>query len=530
MSTNVAQISLAALSTGPRPITDNVLIGKDILDLLAGSMYVNPLNIFREYIQNAADSIDQARDQCLLSGESPLVSISFDRSERTIRIRDNGVGIPGNEFNRRLTTVGSSQKRGTTQRGFRGVGRLSALGYCQELVFRGRALGDTKVSELRWDGRALRENIRDKSFRGGLSELIQSVVTTAKLPSAEYPERFFEVEIRKVARLRNDILLNEELVRDYLSQVAPVPFSTDFSYGIQVQNFLAEHGVREPIHIVIDDGKGPVTHRIGNQFSVGEEVFDEVRGIEFVEYKGVNGETAAIGWICDHSYSGSLPKKQGLGGIRLRAGNIQVGDGTILAEFFPEARFTGWAIGEIHILSPKILPNGRRDEFEPSVHYSHLQGEFTLEAKKLTQRIRERSQQRNRLRSVHQQLSAVQKWADLTAEMQLSKLLVKVIQEVAAERLEQTSKEVAKFKHDPDQHSIAFSKILEMEVMLEEISARVTKSPVRQFLNSELEIPMSAAIKAILKSAKEPKAGLDLSVQVLNAVHKSFQTDIHARL
>jgi hypothetical protein len=522
MSTNVAQISLAALSTGPRPITDNVLVGKDILDLLAGSMYVDPLNIFREYIQNAADSIDQARDQCLLSGESPLVSISFDRSERTIRIRDNGVGIPGNEFNRRLTTVGSSQKRGTTQRGFRGIGRLSALGYCQELVFRGRAQGDTKVSELRWDGRALRENIRDKSFQGGLSELIQSVVTTAKLASAEYPERFFEVEIRKVARLRNDILLNEELVRDYLSQVAPVPFSADFSYGIQIQKFLASHGVREPLSITIDDGKGPVVHRMRDQFLIKEEVYDEVRGIEFVQYNGAEGEIAAIGWICDHSYSGSLPKKQGLGGIRLRTGNIQVGDGTILADYFPEARFTGWVIGEIHILSRKILPNGRRDEFEPSVHYSQLQGEFTLEAKKLTQRIRERSQQRNRLRSVHQQLSAVQKWANLTAEKPLSKLLVKVIQEVATERFEQTSKEVAKLKHEPEHHSLASSKVLEMEVMLGEISARATGSSSLPLLSSELEIPISAAIKAILKSAKEPKDGLNLSIQVLNAIHQSL--------
>jgi molecular chaperone HtpG len=522
MSANVAQISLAALKTAPRPISNSVVIGKDVLDLLAGSMYLNPLNIFREYIQNAADSIDQARDASLFVDTLPVVSISFDRAERTIRIRDNGIGIPGNEFNRRLTTVGSSQKRGTTQRGFRGVGRLSALGYCQELVFRGRAPGDSKVSELRWDGRALRENIRDKSFQGGLSELIESAVTETKLPSAEYPERFFEVEIRKVARLRNDILLNEELIRDYLSQVAPVPFSADFSYGPQVQDYLEKHGVREPINIMIDDGKGPVVHRMRDHFPVGEDVFDKVRGVEFVEYEGTDGEVAAIGWICDHSYSGSLPKKQGLGGIRLRAGNIQVGDGTILSEFFPEARFAGWVIGEIHILSSKILPNGRRDEFEPSVHYSQLQGQFTLEAKKLTQCIRERSQKRNRLRSVHHQLSTVQKWADLAAEKQLSRLLVNVIQEVAAEKLQQTGREIAKFRHEPDHHNLVSAKLAEMEVMLGEMSTRTTVSPTQRDLASALEKPMSVAIKTILKSAREPREGLDLSIQVLDAIHQSI--------
>ncbi len=38
-----------------------VVVGKDILELLSSAMYVDPLTIYREYIQNAADAIDQAR-------------------------------------------------------------------------------------------------------------------------------------------------------------------------------------------------------------------------------------------------------------------------------------------------------------------------------------------------------------------------------------------------------------------------------------------------------------------------------------
>ena len=39
-------------------LDENIFIGKDILELLSSSMYVNPLSIYREYVQNAVDSIE----------------------------------------------------------------------------------------------------------------------------------------------------------------------------------------------------------------------------------------------------------------------------------------------------------------------------------------------------------------------------------------------------------------------------------------------------------------------------------------
>ena len=38
--------------------SDQIFIGKDILELLSTSMYVDPLTMYREYIQNAADARD----------------------------------------------------------------------------------------------------------------------------------------------------------------------------------------------------------------------------------------------------------------------------------------------------------------------------------------------------------------------------------------------------------------------------------------------------------------------------------------
>src|SRR5215469_3808953 len=121
-----------------------IIVGKDILEVLSNAMYVDPLAIYREYVQNAADAIDEARRTGVLSPrQTGTVEIEIDIERRTVLIRDNGTGIPAAEFENRLTSFGASVKRGTNSRGFRGVGRLSGLAYCQELIFGERAINES---------------------------------------------------------------------------------------------------------------------------------------------------------------------------------------------------------------------------------------------------------------------------------------------------------------------------------------------------------------------------------------------------
>ena len=141
MSSNLVSLRLKDIPWQKH--AEKVVVGKDILELLSSSMYLDPMTIYREYVQNAADSIDDARTRGLLkSREEGVIDIACDATSRTIRILDNGTGIPSRSFIRRLTSFGASAKRGSTARGFRGVGRLAGLGYCQELIFRSRATGE----------------------------------------------------------------------------------------------------------------------------------------------------------------------------------------------------------------------------------------------------------------------------------------------------------------------------------------------------------------------------------------------------
>src|SRR5882757_5712431 len=72
----------------------DIRIGKDIIEIVTSGMYVSPVTVYREYVQNAADSIDAARSTGLLSPrQRGTVEISFDHAGRSVTVRDNGAGI-----------------------------------------------------------------------------------------------------------------------------------------------------------------------------------------------------------------------------------------------------------------------------------------------------------------------------------------------------------------------------------------------------------------------------------------------------
>jgi hypothetical protein len=55
-------------------------LGKDVIEILTSGMYVSPLSIYREYVQNSADAIDEAKKSgALRSGQ---VALTFDQSSR----------------------------------------------------------------------------------------------------------------------------------------------------------------------------------------------------------------------------------------------------------------------------------------------------------------------------------------------------------------------------------------------------------------------------------------------------------------
>lgn len=380
------------------PGPHEVLVGVDIVELVSSALYVEPLTAYREYVQNSADAIDEARARGLLTSRAPgRIDITIDPKGRRVLIHDNGVGLAESEFAARLTAFGGSEKRGKQRRGFRGVGRLAALGYCQELFFRSRASSTAPVCELRWDCRLLRSILRSADFRGPLAEAVHRSTSHRRYRSLEEPAPFFEVELRGVVRHGRDDLLNESAVRSYLGQVAPVPFAPAFRFGREIGEFLADIPAPADLRIFVN-GVGPVHRPHSHVILMRPELVSNASGVSRVVVPGVDGGIAAKGWVLHHDYLGALPRDLGFRGLRLRTGSIQVGDESTLELVFPEARFNAWSIGEFHILDQRIVPNGRRDQYEGNTHYANVLNHIARVARDISGRCRAQSQYRQLVR------------------------------------------------------------------------------------------------------------------------------------
>jgi molecular chaperone HtpG len=380
-------------------IIESPIVGKDVLELLSSSMYVNPLSIFREYVQNATDSIEEALALDLLNDrEIGRVDIRVDPEKRTVQIRDNGTGLSRSVFTTTLIALGASRKRGTKARGFRGVGRLAGLGYCQELVFRSRSAGEQEINEMRWDCRRLKSILRDPHFREDVEDLIKEVVSVQRTAGDDTSLHFFEVELSGIVRHGDDRLMNAQVIRDYLSQVAPVPFSPEFNYGTQIKSAMRSKVNVGGVLIYLDGNREPLFRPHNNEFQVRRGVLDRFSGVRFFDISGADNTIAASGWILDHGYLGAIDNTASIKGLRLRSGNMQVGESDVLDYLFNEPRFNSWAVGEIHVLDDRILPNGRRDHFEQSTHFNNVLSQLTPIAQDLSRRCRQSSIRRNTIR------------------------------------------------------------------------------------------------------------------------------------
>src|SRR5262249_6906384 len=153
----------------------------------------------REYVQNSADSVDQARG----SGNSRAghVTIGIDHAARSVTIRDDGVGIAAEQVADVLLAVGGSRKRGTQARGFRGVGRLSGLAYCRQIDFVTKAKGVGQTARVTWDCRKLKEMIAANTGTDDLRTVMAGAVSITMQSASPEDPSFFEVRMSDVARL-----------------------------------------------------------------------------------------------------------------------------------------------------------------------------------------------------------------------------------------------------------------------------------------------------------------------------------------
>jgi molecular chaperone HtpG len=356
------------------------IIGRQLFDIVTSGMYDNPMMVYREYIQNSVDSIDLAIEQELMVQESARISISLNGNSRSITIEDNGQGLPNDIAHSILTNIGCSPKEGTVQRGFRGIGRLAGLAYCDELVFETRSVNDELVSVVRWNRKEFDALTTDSKKNITLSEMIQAVaILDYEEPAEDTPIQFFRVTLHNVHRFHSDRLMNLKSVTDYLAHSAPVPFDKQiFSYAEALEKYLSQIADHRCYVITVNDRQ--IYRPYSDRINLSTNNFDHIHAIEYFQFKGINSEIIALGWYAKTNFLATLPNSLNVKGIRVRQGNIEVGGEHYLNDKFSEPRFSGWQIGEIHVVNGTLKPNARRDGFEQTPNFegfleqSHMLG------------------------------------------------------------------------------------------------------------------------------------------------------------
>lgn len=340
------------------------VIGRQIFDIVTSGMYDNPLMIYREYIQNSVDSIDLATTRGLISHEDSRITITLNGQDRSITIEDNGLGLDNEIAHGVLTNLGCSPKEGTSQRGFRGIGRLGGLAYCDELLFETRSMDDELVSIVRWNRREFDAIAADTQRNITLSEMIQAVASLEyDDPTDQTPQHFFRVTLRNVHRFHSDMLMNVKSVMDYLAHSAPVPYNQgEFSFAEEIEERFSEVTDYRCYQIIVNNRQ--VFRPYADEIKLSTNSSDSIQGIEYFHFKTTDGETIALGWYAKTQFLATLPNALNVKGIRIRQGNIEVGGEHCLDDKFSEPRFSGWQIGEIHVVNNSLKPNARRDGFE----------------------------------------------------------------------------------------------------------------------------------------------------------------------
>jgi len=383
------------------------VIGKYILDSISIGMYNNPLMVIREYIQNSTDALDCSFRKSELRRQRARIDINIDGRTRMLTVKDNGVGIRANKAWSTLHDIGKSTKKLWTNRGFRGIGRLGGIGYCDKLKFITKYKGESVYSTSTWHCKKLRQliNTADTSLDTG-SILKKTTEFMQCKYSYNRADHFFIVEMINLKSSR-DILLDVPAIKSYISQIAPVPFDhQNFTHANKIQKKLkSKVPFYETYNIYINNTQ--VFKPYSNIVQINKKHNDKINDVEFVEL--IDGShLLAYGWLAGLQLLGMINRTNGVDGIRLRSGNILIGDKNMLANFFRERRFNNYLVGELHIVDNNLILNSRRDDFEDNQYKEAFYNSFVkVIGIPLSRKIRATSEKRSRYSSQIQQNSVI---------------------------------------------------------------------------------------------------------------------------
>ena len=351
-------------------------VRKKILSMLMFQLYSDERTIYREYVQNALDSINKAIDTRVLDqAKDGVVNINIDVKHKVIKIKDNGAGIESANAVRTLLDISPSNKDGVSQAGMYGIGRLVGGGYCHELTFRTSARGEAIGTQITFDVDKIWQMV-EKDEEDYLATYVINECTTRESIPAEESDHYFEVELKGVKDDAAPSLLDAETIINYLREVAPVEYKSEFKNTLMYKStadnpeYKELHEGLEKVQVLVGET------RIQKQYGLSiRGTKDKINNLEYFKIEDRKYGLLGWGWYALTKYTIQIPKDDKLAGIRLRAHNIQIGDANLLSgtNYWKEDRSNSYFYGEFFVTHPHIRPNGARDGLVPTPESKSLE-------------------------------------------------------------------------------------------------------------------------------------------------------------
>lgn len=344
-------------------------VRKGLISLLMFSMYSEQRTIYREYVQNALDSINKAVENHILNAHKDgKVEILIDAKRKVVSIKDNGTGIDSANAVRILLDISSSTKDGITQAGQFGIGRLVGGGFCHKLIFKTASRGEEIGTQITFDVDKIWQMVKVDETDYLASDVISQCTLVEQIDS-KAEEHFFEVVLDGIKDDSAPTLLDRDKVIEYLSEVAPVEYTAPFSSTLIFSSLGTQPEFKplfeqlEKVQVFVD------STRVRKQYGLKiRGTKDEINNLEFFKIEDPSFGLLGWGWFALTKFSIQIPKDDTLACIRLRKHNIQIGSSNQLSgsAYWKEERSNSYFYGEFFVTHPNITPNASREGLAPT--------------------------------------------------------------------------------------------------------------------------------------------------------------------
>lgn len=395
-------------------------MGLRLLETLTSALYEDPIVFFREYVQNSADAFTRH------PVTNARIDIKIDKRNKKIVFLDNGYGIPKKDFIDKMTSIGKSDKsKAIDQIGFRGIGRLAAMPFCKELIFKNKVENEEEIQVFSWDGEKY-NTLLSQSETDDLESAIEQITQKSVLKyEGNISDHFFKVELVSY-RTEIEELVNGKDFKQKLSRLLPLKYADSFEAKKAIHNhykkFMGESLEKYEFDVYLDDDQlykpYSETHILESDIVFWDLSFDQLS-------EEVPAEKIGVLWFTFNRKVSSNPadsprgifvrsKNMLLGNEYAIADSVSKGNNDYVTTYRELTQTLNGVYGELLIDTQRLSDNARRDWFKIDLNSNQLRVILTDYLKKLTTYRRDASAAFNDKKAESKRTRVINSYRELT--------------------------------------------------------------------------------------------------------------------